>query len=307
MLLAVALISLVLTAAPADGANEPPATYASEVAAWRATREADLKKPDGWLSVAGLYFLRNGVNTVGADSSADLQLPAGAAPADAGRLIYEGGRVRFEPVAGLAATFNEQPVTGPVTLALADSKAGRPADRLLIGRIGLQLHESGARLGVRLRDPETPYRRHFAGLRWFPIDEAWKLSGRLIPYDAPRVVEIQNILGDIEPIRSPGEVEVAIGGTTVRLVALEAARGRLWLVFSDSTAGQLTYRIRFLYTDAPDATGRVVVDFNRAYNPPCAFNPHTTCPLPPRQNRLPVAVTAGEQKYAGQKQTAAND
>ncbi len=302
-MLLTALVGLVLAAAPADR----PTTWVEEIQAWRATREADLKKPDGWLSVAGLYFLRNGVNTLGADPSADVQLPAGAAPANAGRLIYDRGHVRFEPAAGVAATLNDQAVTGRVTVARADANANKPADRLRIGRISVQLHESGARLGVRLRDPESSYRRHFTGLRWFPIDQAWRVSGRLIPYDAPREVEIQNVLGDTEPMRSPGEVEVAIGGKTVRLVALQAARGRLWIIFSDTTASDLTYRIRFLYTDAPDAAGRVDVDFNRAYNPPCAFNPHTTCPLPPRQNRLPVAVTAGEQKYIGHTPTSAND
>jgi len=306
-MLMTALVGLALATSPADGRNDAPATWTAEVQAWRTARETELKKPDGWLSVAGLYFLRHGMNTLGADPSADVPLPGGAAPADAGRLIYEGGHVRYEPAAGTSASLNDQAVSGPMTVRPGDANANRPADRLRIGRISVQLHESGARLGVRLRDPESAYRQHFTGLRWFPIDPAWRLSGRLIKYDAPRIVEIQNVLGDVEPMRSPGEVDVAVGGTTVRLLALQAAKGRLWLVFSDATAGALTYRIRFLYTEAPDAAGRVEVDFNRAYNPPCAFNPHTTCPLPPRQNRLSVAITAGEQKYAGHTQPSAND
>lgn len=303
-MLLTALAGLVLAVAPAGA--DARATWIEQVQTWRATREADLRKPDGWLAVAGLHFLRHGVTTVGAARTADLRLPAGSAPAAAGRFISEGGRVRFEPAPGVLVTLNDTPITGSVPVALADATIPRPADRLQIGRISLQLHESGRRLGVRLRDPETPYRTQFTGLRWFPIDHAWRLTGRLIPYDAPRQVEVQNILGDIEPMISPGEVEAVIDGTPVRLVALQASRGRLWLVFSDATAADLTYRIRFLYTDAPDADGAVDLDFNRAYNPPCAFNPHTTCPLPPRQNRLPVRITAGEQKYHGPAHTAVN-
>ena len=298
-MLLTALVGVVLASLPASGPAEPTSQWVEQVQAWRAAREAELRKPDGWLSVAGLYFLREGVNSIGSNPAADLRLPSDTAPSDAGRLVYEGERVRFEPAAGVDAMLNDHAITGPVDLARADATASRPADRLVIGRISLQLHESGARLGVRLRDPESTYRRNFTGLRWFLIDAAWRVPGRLVPYDAPRQVEIQNVLGDVESLNSPGEVEVVVNGTTVRLIALQASRGRLWLIFSDTTAGALTYRIRFLYVEAPDAAGRVDVDFNRAYNPPCAFNPHTTCPLPPRQNRLTVAIKAGEQNYSG--------
>jgi len=294
---------LIATAACATGSA---ATWVEQVQAWRATREADLRKPDGWLAVSGLHFLPAGITTVGAAPTADLQLPAGSAPAQAGRFISEAGHVRFEAAAGVHVTLNGQAITGPVPMSLADAKSARPADRLQIGRISLLLHQSGARLAVRLRDPESPYRTNFTGLRWFPIDKAWRIPGRLIRYETPRHIDVQNILGDSEPMISPGEVEAVIDGTPVRLAAVQAARGRLWLIFSDATASDLTYRVRFLYTDAPDADGAVDLDFNRAYNPPCAFNPHTTCPLPPRQNRLPVRITAGEQQYSGHTQTTAN-
>ena len=303
MLITALAVFLTATAASATGSA---ATWVEQVQVWRATREADLRKPDGWLAVSGLHFLPAGITTVGAAPAADLQLPAGSAPAQAGRFISERGRVRFEPSAGVRVSLNGRAITGPVQVALADPKSARPADRIQIGRISLLLHESGSRLAVRLRDPASPYRINFTGLRWFPIDEAWRIRGRLIRYETPRPIDVTNILGDSEPMISPGEVEAVIDGTTVRLAAVQAARGRLWLIFSDATASNLTYRIRFLYTDAPDANGAVDLDFNRAYNPPCAFNPHTTCPLPPRQNRLPVRITAGEQQYPGHAQTTAN-
>jgi uncharacterized protein len=150
-----------------------------------------------------------------------------------------------------------------------------------------------------VRDPESPIRKEFVGLRWYDIDQAWRIEGKFIPFDQPKPLQIANVLGDHEDVESPGEVEVTIGGRTARLLALSAARGRLWFVFTDTTANAgETYRIRFLYADAP-VNGRVTLDFNRAYNPPCAYNPYTTCPLPPSQNKLQVPVTAGERAYAG--------
>jgi uncharacterized protein (DUF1684 family) len=281
-------------------ADSAPADWRSETQAWRREREAELTKPDGYLAVAGLYFLQPGENSVGAKAGATVVLPAGA-PAAAGRFLYENGSVRYEPAAGVNATLNDQPIAGVVTLLPADPKAKRPADRLGIGTLSLLLHRSGARLGVRLRDPDSPYRRHFGGLQWFALDPAWRLPGRFVTYDTPKTVQIENILGDVEDVSSPGEVEVRVKGVTMRLATVQASRGRLWIIFSDASAEKETYRIRFLYIDAPDANHAVDVDFNRAYNAPCAFNPHTTCPLPPRQNRLTVAVRAGERKYAGPK------
>jgi uncharacterized protein (DUF1684 family) len=283
------------------GPPDPPATWATELAAWRQAREADLKKDDGYLAVAGLYFLHTGTNTIGSDPNADIKLPADAAPAVAGRVVVSGGQVEYHPVAGLKALVNGTLVSRPLPLRLADAAAKRPADILTIGRLTLHLHLSGERLGVRLRDPQSSSRTSFTRLEWFDPDPAWRLTGRFVKFDAPKDVPIENILGDVAPISAVGEVEATIAGHPVRLLALSAARGRLWIVFTDQTADTLTYRIRFLYADAPDAAGRVVLDFNRAYSAPCAFNPHTTCPLPPRQNTLAVAIPAGERNYSGPK------
>lgn len=295
-------VFVVLSAVLFPSPSPTIADWRAEVLEWRREREAELKKPDGWLSVAGLSFLKPGANSVGSSPGAHVSLPSGA-PADAGQFHFDDGVVRFEPAAGVAALVNDRPVSGAVILRPADAKADLPADRLTIGPLLLQLHYSGSRLGVRLRNPDSPYRRHFSGLQWFAVDPAWRLTGRFIPYDAPRTVQIQNVLGDVDDATSPGELEVRIGGAPVRFAALQASKGRLWIVFSDASAGKETYRIRYLYTSAPDANQQVVADFNRAYNPPCAFNPHTTCPLPPRQNRLTFAVPAGERRYNSQVPT----
>nr|MCU0256104.1 DUF1684 domain-containing protein [Vicinamibacterales bacterium] len=175
--------------------------------------------------------------------------------------------------------------------------AGRPAaDLLRVGRLTLAAHRSGPRLAVRLRDPEGPVRATFTGVRWFPIDAAWRVTADFVPHPAPRRVTIVNVLGDELEVTSPGTVQFTVAGQAASLLAFEEGR-RLWFVFTDATAGKTTYKAaRMLYADPP-RNGKVVLDFNRAENPPCAYNPFTTCPLPPRENRLALAVTAGERDY----------
>lgn len=287
----VALLSL----SPRGEAAETYDAKATE--AWRAEQEAELRDPTGWLSVAGLTFLKPGVNTVGTRADDDVVLPASAGAERVGRLTYEGERVWLELEPGVHAKTEAGPIVGRTEIRRADPAQKRAADRVTIGRVILQLHPSGARLGVRLRDPDSELLRNFTGRRWFPIDPRWAVEGRFIPYAQPRTIAAQNILGDNTPTESPGEVEFTTGRSTYRVIAY-GKRELLSFVFKDATAGEETYRIRFLSASAA-ADGTVVLDFNRAYNPPCAFNPHTTCPVPPPQNRLSLAIPAGERLYAG--------
>lgn len=194
----------------------------------------------------------------------------------------------FEPDAGAGLTLNGAPVSGRVQLGARD--------RIAAARVSFHLHESGERIGVRIRDVNSALRKTFKGLRWFAVRDAWTIEGRFVAYPEPRAVTVANVLGDFERLTVPGEVVVRIGGQDVRLQAASSGR-RLWFIFSDALGGRDTYRIRFLYADAPDAEGRVTLDFNRAYNPPCAYNPYTTCPVPPPQNRLKVGIAAGERMY----------
>lgn len=277
-----------------DGSAPPESDPSAATAAWREQRERELVGPDGWLAVAGLFMLEPGPNTAGCDPANRIVLPADAAPPQAATFVYEDGTVTVEAHAG-GITLNGAPLSGRQPLREASRSPQRPADRVGIGRLVLHLHRSGDRLALRLRDPESPIRTGFRGLRWFDIDPRWRVTGRFVPYDEPRPVVIQNILGDLEHYTSPGEVEFALDGRRLRLVPLTSG-ARLWFIFSDATGGRDTYPIRFLYADPP-RDGRVVLDFNRAYSPPCAYNPYTTCPLPPPANRLPVAIAAGERIY----------
>jgi uncharacterized protein len=259
---------------------------------WRATRAKDLQSPTGWLTVSGLFFLKPGANVVGSDPASDIALPAGGAPARVGILTREPAKVWFEPAPGADVKINNALVPGKIELARAN--------RLTAGRVTFFLHESGDRLAVRVRDPESPLLKTFSGLNWFPVRASWRIAGKFVPYDAPKPVIVQNVLGDLERFVSPGEVTFNVNGTPVKLQPVRSGQ-RLWFIFADATAGRETYRIRFLYADAPAADGTVVLDFNRAYNPPCAYNPYTTCPRPPAENFLKVRIEAGEKLYASLK------
>ncbi|MCA1560918.1 MAG: DUF1684 domain-containing protein, partial [Acidobacteria bacterium] len=251
---------------------------------WRQEREAALKADGGWLTVAGLFFLKEGPNRFGTDPLADIVLPPGSAPPDAGVFDLREGKTTVRIPADVPATINGK-VVREMELR-SDAAPGGP-DLIALGDVTLSVHASGARQAIRLRDKNSAIRREFTGCRWFPIDETYRVEGRLIPYDTPKKVRILNILGDIEEYTSPGQVAFSLKGQPVLLEPVTSARNRLWFIFRDLTSGKETYgAARFLYADAPGPDGKVILDFNRAYNPPCAFNPYTTCPLPTEQNRL---------------------
>ena len=272
---------------------EPAMTqdYAAEVEAWRVDREENLKADDGWLTVSGLFFLNEGENSFGSSPLNDIVLRTG--PAHAGVFTLHAGAVTVRAPAGETLSVNGRNVEA----ARLWPREGGARPVVAIGPLTLFVHYSGPRLAIRLRDRDSELRRSFTGLRWFPVDESYRVRGRYVPHDEPRTVELSNILGDIEPARSSGSVVLKVGGKELRMTAIDQG-GRLWFIFRDLTSGRETYpAARFLYADAPSEDGYTTVDFNRAYNPPCAFNPYTTCPLPPRENRLPVRIEAGERDY----------
>lgn len=267
---------------------------AAETAAWREYRETDYRRPDGWLSVAGLFFLEPGLNTLGSAPDAVVRLPEDVVPAKAGTVNLRGARVFVTLEPGVEATLGGKRVDGPVELRPAEE--GRPADRLRIGRVTIQVHPSGDRLAIRLRDPKSPLFAAFEGFAWYPFDARWCVTGRFEAFPEPRRIPVLNTVGDLVDLESPGLVHVTLAGRKVQLLPVKSESGdRLWFIFTDRTAGQDTYKVRFLYAHLPSADGKVLLDFNRAYNPPCAINPHTTCPLPPKENRLAVRVEAGER------------
>lgn len=266
--------------------------YQSEVEQWRAQREAELKGPGGWLSLAGLFWLKEGANSVGSDPSSDIALPAGAAPAHAGVLRFHAGTTTYEPAGPVDATLDGKPTRGGV---IGADDSARPAI-LGIGRLSLAVIHRGDRYGIRLRDPESEARRGFTGLRWYPVRAEYRVTAEFHPYNPPKLLMVANVLGQTSREPSPGYAEFVLGGKRFRLEPT-VEDGTLFFVFRDLTAGHTTYPAgRFLHSAMPSG-GKAILDFNEAYNPPCAFSPYATCPLPTPGNRLPIAIEAGELNY----------
>ena len=259
-----ALVPLVVFATGVASGGEPG--YPE----WRAQYEASLKAPDGWLSVAGLSWLREGANTVDIPSHKPIML----------RL--DGGRVSYEK-RQLKSDITDHP------------------DVLKFGDISLTIIERGGKLGVRLRDPNAETRREFTGCKWFPADPAWRINARWISHPKPKMIAITNILGMTDQEPSPGYAEFTLQGKTMRLEPV-LEDGELFFMFKDATSAKSTYGAgRFLYAAVPKGSQSglttVELDFNKAHNPPCAFTAFATCPLPPKQNILTAAIEAGEKSY----------
>jgi len=289
---------------PAEAPHSQPdaGTTNVAVAQWRAKHEADYRRD--WVSIAGLHALKPGPNSAGSARTNDTVLPASTPPA-LGRFVLDpdGQRVSFEPAPGVSVLLKGQPVTTAVALR-DDGK--RDMDELLVGDIRLVVHVSGENRSIRVRDPNGPLARGFRGFTWFPIDAQYRVAGRFIGDPQPRQLQILNTYGDIDQYMTEGVVEFRLAGKTLRLRPFTTRPKRFYIVFSDASSGQETYATaRFLSADLQD-DGTTVLDFNQAYNPPCAFNPHTTCPIPLRENRLPVKVLAGEKAYVGPEAARGN-
>ncbi len=249
----------------------------------------------GWLSVAGLFWLKEGQNTFGSAASNAIVLPQDAAPPHAGWFDLKAGKVVLGLGSGVAASVAGRSVTEG---ELRSDTTGSP-DVLALGRLSLYVIQRGGRFGIRLKDPESAARKSFTGLSWFEVQEEARVRARFVPYDKPKTIRVPNVLGQSEEMPSPGYCSFEWGGREVRLEGVfeEDDAQELFFIFRDQTSGKETYPAgRFLYSALPK-DGEVTLDFNKAYNPPCAFTTFATCPLPPPQNWVPVAIAAGEKRY----------
>lgn len=284
-----ASVLCVLVCGSSFAADDLP--YRASVEKWRQAYEADLKSDGGWLTVSGLFWLHEGANTFGSGKANDIVLPA-SAPAQAGTFEFHSGKTIAHMRPGVSATVNGKAVE------TIDLRPDTSSDQIAIGGLKLLVHQSGDRYAIRLKDPNSALRKSFIGTRWFPIDSSYRIVAKWVPYDKPRVVQIQNVLGDIGPVEIPGYASFTLHGQPVKLLA-EVEGNDFEAIFRDATSGHESYgAARFLDAEAP-RNGQVILDFNEAYNPPCAYNPYTTCPLPLPENRLKLAIPAGEKKYLG--------
>lgn len=295
LLLALCVVTLLATSCARTAPKIDASAYAQEIEQYRIARLAELKSDSGYLSLIGLFWLEEGENKFGSDAVNEIVLPKEKVGSVAGVFVLKNGVVRIEAPASSKITLADKPVTSLELKSDADDKP----TVLRLGSLSLQIIKRGDKLAVRVKDKDNPARPNFAGIESYSADLKWRVAARFEPYNPPKKMPIMNILGMESGEDSPGAIAFEIDGKGYRLDAIkEKGEAKLFMIFADSTSGKETYPAgRYLYVDPPDASGRTVIDFNKAYSPPCAFTKFATCPLPPRQNRLPFAIEAGE-KYS---------
>jgi uncharacterized protein (DUF1684 family) len=295
-------LSLALTLLPGGGTAAIPAgddlkAESALIGEWRAQRVAALTSDEGWLTLAGLFWLKDGDNSFGRAADNALVLDNAALDEHCGTFSVSGHAVRFTAAPASGVTHDGQPVS---SLELSADTSGQPTV-LASGTLRFFVIERAGNIGVRVRDLNNPHRTGFKGLSYFPVSTGWLLDARFEPYQPAHRIKIINILGMEQEYESPGAVVFEKDGREWRLDAVleEPGDRELFIMFADATSGHETYGAgRFLYVPLPSA-GRTRLDFNKAYNPPCALNDFATCPLPPLQNHLKLRVEAGEKTYAG--------
>lgn len=270
-------------------------TFLTDNAAWREARLAELRAPDGWTSLVGLHWLSLKAHYIGSSADSGIKLAVG--PPKMGMVSSEANTVWFVPERGVALTVDGKPLTGRIRFHSDDE----PQPTLIHfddGKGVLSLIRRGDRNALRVKHADAPSRTGFAGLEYWPVDPSWRISGRYVPNDVGKTVPMVDIVGISSEQPNAGAVEFERDGKPYRLETIGEPGRPMFVVFADRPSGHGSYPAgRFLDLDVADASGHVVIDFNRAYTPPCAFTPFATCLMPPPENRIDLAVSAGEKAY----------
>lgn len=294
LLLVAGFAGVQLMSANVDG-GKAPADYTKQIEAWRARRLERLQAPDGWLSLIGLHWLKDGRNTVGSAKDNDVVLAKG--PARLGVVTVKDGKaaIELDPKSGATIDGKKQ-----LSAGLVDDSHEKPTT-VAFGTASLYLIDRGGKKGLRVKDSEAETRKHFLGIDDYAVDPSWRIEAKWEAYEPAHTLDIPTVLGTVDKLPVPGKAVFERDGRKYELLPVleEADAKELFFIFADRTSGKETYGAgRFLYAGMPKE-GKVVIDFNKAYNPPCAFTPHATCPLAPPENRLDLTITAGEKKYRG--------
>ena len=267
-------------------------TYKTEIDNWRSKHETELRADDGWLTLAGLFWLKEGTNTIGRGEGYDIQLTENFKQDKFGEIDFHDGKAILKIQPHVDASVDGKPLT---TVELRSDQPG-PATKVTAGSQTFYLIKREDRFGIRLKDSNSAERRNFDGEHWFPADQSYRVTGTFEPFDEVQEVEIPNVLGGTFKMKSPGTVKFKLLGKDLTLQPVIEDEKTLFFIFKDATSNNETYGAgRFLYTDNP-INGQVVLDFNKAENPPCAFTTFATCPVPPPQNHLAAEIKAGELK-----------
>lgn len=274
--------------------------HTEQVLAWRAEHQAAYTSETGWLAITNLDWLREGENRFGANNDNSIVLPADCVPDVAGSITVQGDRIEVFAADEVKLSVNGSSVKSSILKIDRKTSDSNSDDEIIIAdRFRFQLIRRSGKMAIRVRDRQSQNIRDFKGMNWYPIDETYRVEAVYHAYDPPKTINITNSRGDSTEAEIPGFVEFSLNGNSYRLDAQRESETELLIVFADSTNRTTTYQPgRFLDALIP-SDGKLVLDFNLAYNPPCAFSQFTLCPMPPKQNRLPVAIEAGEKRYEG--------
>lgn len=273
--------------------SEENPDYVKEINEWHQKRIERLKAPDGWLNLVGRTWLKPGVNKFGSAKNNDVIIESDKVPAYMGEFILKDSIVIMKVYNGVEVLLDGKPVKEIVMID--DQKKDMTVFQY--GTIKWNFIIRGDKYGIRFRDLESPLVKNFKGIERFPVNSGWKFVAKFEAYNPPKKIFVPNVLGQIEEEFSPGVVVFEKDGKTFRIDAIDEGE-KLFLIFADETSGEVTYGGgRFLYVDKPDSSGNLILDFNKAYNPPCVFTKYATCPLPPEQNYLKLRIEAGEKNY----------
>ncbi|MGB5848239.1 MAG: DUF1684 domain-containing protein [Ignavibacteriaceae bacterium] len=292
--LAILFIIILAASGCSEKEAEPKGTpeYIAEIDQWHQKRIERLKDENGWLTLVGLHWLKEGDNIFGSDKNNDIVFPENA-PQNIGKIILKDSVITLNVNEEVNVTNEGKSIK---EINLEHDLTGNPTI-LDLGSFRWYIIKRGDRCGIRLRDINAPLKNKLDGIERFPVNEDWKITASFEAYDPPKVISLPTQLGTVEEEPSPGAVVFEKDEQTYRIDAVDTGK-RLWLIFADETSGKETYGAgRYLYIDKPDSTGKVIVDFNLAYNPPCVFTKFATCSFPPKQNFLKLKITAGEKMW----------
>ena len=289
LLILIILAAFACTQKPAGDPN-----YVKEIKEWDAKRVNRLKADDGWLNLVGRFWLEKGESTFGSAKDNDIIVESSKLPEHIGSFLFNDTTVTFKAKDDVEVLHNGKPIK---EIILIDDQK-KDITILQIGFVKFNLMIRDTLFGIRFRDLNSDLVKNFKGVERFPIDESWKITAKFEAYNPVKEIDVPNVLGQISKEKCPGAVVFKRDGKMHRIDAVDEGGDRLFLIIADQTSGEETYGGgRFMYVNKPDSTGKILLDFNKAYNPPCVFTKYATCPLPPLQNYLKLRIEAGEKVY----------
>ncbi|MFO7914852.1 MAG: DUF1684 domain-containing protein [Candidatus Krumholzibacteriales bacterium] len=288
-------LTLLISACGPGGSDGSSNEFERREMSWRKSRESAMRDSTSWLTIAGLFWLEQGRNSFGSSGDNQITLPRHSAPAYAGELILQNGRVHLKAAGGAGITLRGKPVSSADLI----SDAGGEPDRFQMGGLRMWIIDRGGRKALRVRDFRAKRFSEFEKLSFYPPDPDYRVTGRFVPHDTAKSIMLSTVAGTETEIASPGKVIFSLKNKELALVLLEGAEKSYFIIFRDETSGNETYGACRYMSAGKSGERKVELNFNHAVNPPCAYTPYATCPLPPPENILPVRIEAGEKKYPG--------